>query len=75
MINLIVGIISGALTGWIAGVIMKCQGSFLRNLVIGILGGVLCGWILGGVGWFVGAIGSVACACLVIWVFEKFLKK
>ena len=32
-------ILMGALTGWLAGKIMKSQGGWLRNIIIGVIGG------------------------------------
>ena len=39
---------------------------------IGILGGFVAGIILPG---WLGIVGSVIGACLVIWVYNKFIKK
>ena len=43
--NLIWSILVGALVGWIAGIIMKSKGGFVRNAIMGILGGFgICGY-------------------------------
>ncbi len=72
MIRIIFGILIGALIGWLAGIIMKSKGGFVRNAIMGILGGVVAGILLPG---WLGYFGSVIGACLVIWVYEKFIKK
>ena len=72
MINLILEILIGALVGWVAGIIMKSKGDFVRNAIMGIVGGFVAGLILPG---WLGLLGAVIGACLVIWVWEKFIKK
>ena len=70
--GIIISILIGALVGWVAGIIMKSKGGFIRNAIMGILGGVVAGLLLPG---WLGYVGSVIGACLVIWVWEKFIKK
>lgn len=70
--GIVISILIGALVGWVAGIIMKSKGGFIRNAIMGILGGAVAGLILPG---WLGYIGSVIGACLVIWVYEKFIKK
>lgn len=72
MIGLILEILVGALVGWVAGIIMKSKGGFVRNAIMGIIGGFVAGLLLPG---WLGILGSVIGACLVIWVYEKFIKK
>ncbi len=72
LVGLIIDIVIGALVGWVAGIIMKSKGGFVRNAIMGILGGVVAGLLLPG---WLGYVGAVLGACLVIWVFEKFIKK
>lgn len=79
IIELLISIALGALSGWIAGEIMKSKGGLLKNIILGILGGFVGGLILGLLGIsFAGYIGtvvvSVAGACLLIFVANKFLK-
>lgn len=71
MIRIIFGILIGALIGWLAGIIMKSKGGFVRNAIMGILGGVVAGILLPG---WLGYLGSVIGACLVIIVYEKVFK-
>lgn len=70
--SIIWSILVGALIGWLAGIIMKSKGGFVRNAIMGILGGLVAGLLLPG---WLGYVGSVIGACLVIWVYDKFIKK
>ncbi len=80
--TILVNIVLGALYGWIAGKIMKSNGSLIRNIILGIVGSFVGGIIaavLGAIGLSIGGwIGSllfgVAGACLCIWLARKFLK-
>lgn len=71
----VVWIITGAVTGWVAGKLMKREGGFLRNILVGIVGSSLGGFLAGllnihGVG--IGAfLISVAGACLLLWLAKK----
>ncbi|MBP3576519.1 MAG: GlsB/YeaQ/YmgE family stress response membrane protein [Lachnospiraceae bacterium] len=68
-------ILMGALTGWLAGKIMKSQGGWIRNIIIGVIGGFISGLIFGSTTLIGGLILSVVCTCVVIWVWEKYIKK
>ena len=74
--KIIVAILLGALSGWLAGKIMntKKQG-FWMNVILGIVGGAIGGWIgslIGiGNGWPMSMVLSVGGACLLIWVVRK----
>ena len=77
--SIIVDVLVGALVGWLAGLIMGSNGSWLRNIIVGIVGsgiGILLGKVLpiGPNGWLGGLIFSVAGACLLIWVCRKIFK-
>lgn len=72
LVHIIVEVLVGALVGYVAGIIMKCQGSFLRNVIIGVVGGALSGIVFKG--WLFGTIGSVLFACVIIYLAKKFLK-
>jgi len=74
MVDLIVTILVGALVGWLAGVIMKDQGSWLRNIILGIVSGALSGWLLAPKGLILGIACSVAVACLLIFLAKKIFK-
>ena len=77
--TIICSILLGALAGWLAGKIMKNEGSFLRNVILGIVGslvgGVLANLLHIGGGLVVELIIAVAGACLVLWVVSLIKKK
>jgi uncharacterized membrane protein YeaQ/YmgE (transglycosylase-associated protein family) len=73
IIGLLLTVIVGAVSGWVAGLIMKSKGSFYRNLVLGLVGGLLGGLILGVFGvntnsYIWGFVTSILGACLLIWI-------
>ena len=72
-------IVIGAISGWLAGMIMKKKGSLLRNILLGfagsIVGGVIFGLVgLGGTNIIGDIIISVVGACIVIAVANMILK-
>lgn len=44
--SIIVWIVIGGLAGWIAGMIMKTQGSLVKNIIVGIIGALLGGFLM-----------------------------
>lgn len=74
MISLIVTILLGALTGWCAGKIMKCEGSWLRNIILGLVGGAVSGFIFKDNGQIIGFVLSVLVSCGLIWLAKKIFK-
>lgn len=44
--SIIVWIVIGGLAGWVAGMIMKTQGSLVKNIVIGIIGALVGGLLM-----------------------------
>lgn len=79
LVNLIIAILIGALSGWIASYIMKSKGGFIRNLILGVIGGFVGDLIFDLLGIsFAGYLGtivvSVIGACIVIFLVNKFLK-
>ena len=70
--DLILSLVLGAEAGWLAGRIMKDEGSLLRNIIVGIVGGWLGGFLFGLIGIGLGFIGSVIGACLLLWLIKKF---
>ena len=80
LINLIITILIGALSGWLAGLIMKVRGSgFWLCCILGIVGsavGRLLAAVLGisarqvSIG---GIIISVIGACVVVWAVRKIM--
>lgn len=77
-ISLIIWLALGALSGWLAGQIVKGHGfGTLGNIVVGILGAVVGGWLFGGMvgsGLLGGIITSVLGA-VVLLVVVGFLRK
>lgn len=61
--GLIRSIIIGALAGFIAGKIMKREGTMLRNILLGFAGS-----FVGGFGFIGAVIISVVGACIVLFV-------
>ena len=73
-------IIIGALSGFIAGKIMKGGGfGLLVNIIVGIIGGILGGWIFSLFGFhsssIIGSlITSVVGAIVFLWLISLFKK-
>lgn len=79
LISLLISIVIGAVSGWLASLIMKSKGGLFRNIIMGIVGGFVGGLIfeLIGIsvsGYFGTVVVSVIGACLVIFVVNKFFK-
>ena len=73
--HFLIWLITGALIGWIASLIMKSKSGLLRNIIVGFVGSSLGGWIASLLGIHGTGIGgiliSVAGACLLIWIARK----
>lgn len=76
LLNILLWILIGAVAGWLAGIIMKSNGSFIRNVILGIAGAVaggfiakLCGQDIEAFSW-VGLLVAIAGACLLILIFR-----
>lgn len=77
--KLLVELVVGGLCGFAANKIMKGKtDSILLNVVLGLVGGLvggLIGNILGiGGGWLSGILLCIGGACLVVWLYRKFVK-
>lgn len=82
--DIIVTVVIGAISGWLAGVIMNSKGTLLRNIVLGILGGFVGSFVFGlfhitvkvALGPFnVGTIiVSAVGACIVLFLVNKLFK-
>ena len=82
--DIIVTLVTGAVSGWLAGIVMDSQGGLVRNIILGIVGGIVGNFLFGllnisislSVGPFnfgtiiVSAIG----ACIVIILVNKLFK-
>lgn len=73
--NFIIWLISGALVGWLASVIMKSNLSLLWSILLGIAGSVVGGFLAGLIGirgtGLGGLLISVAGACLLLFISRK----
>lgn len=81
MLSLIGTLISGALVGWIAGLIMHQSGGTLRNIVVGIVGSALGSALFALVGFYaygyfanliVDIIGACVLLMLVNWLSNHY---
>lgn len=79
MDKIIISILLGAVSGWIASKIMKTGGGIIRNVILGIIGGFVGGLVFGLIG--IGAnnylgtiVISVVGACIVIFVAKLISK-
>lgn len=73
LVNVLISVAIGAVSGFLASRIMGSKGGLLRNIIMGIIGGIVGSFILGLVGisgsGYIGTIVvSVIGACLVIAV-------
>lgn len=79
--NLIATILIGALSGYLAGLIMKIKGGFWFNCVLGIVGSFVGFFLAGIIGISAsrvsigGILLSVIGACLLIWLVRKIGSK
>ncbi|MBR3770778.1 MAG: GlsB/YeaQ/YmgE family stress response membrane protein [Clostridium sp.] len=78
--RLLISLLLGALSGFIAGKIMNSKGGFLRNMILGLVGSVVGSLVLGLIGFSGhGLIGntivSVVGACLLIAGGNAIAKK
>lgn len=69
--NLLISIIIGGISGWLAGKLMDSKFSVLGNIIIGIVGGAVGGFLLGflgihGSGFIGNIIVGVVGACVLI---------
>ena len=79
LVSIIIAIIMGGISGWLAGIIMKSNNGILLNIILGIVGGAVAGALFGLIGIsFNGIIGGLICgvvgACLLIFIV-RLIKK
>lgn len=79
LVDLLIAIVLGAISGWLASLIMKSSGSLIKNIVLGVAGGFVGSLLFDLVGLsFGGYLGtifvSVIGACIVIFVVNKLFK-
>lgn len=80
MNTIIISILIGAISGWLASVIMNSKSGLIRDIILGIIGGFLGSFIFDKLGIaFYGYLGtilvSVVGACIIILVVDKIFKK
>jgi len=81
IVNLLIWVVFGALTGWIAGRLMGSSTGFIANVILGIIGSVVGGFAAGLLGIrynegfsLASLIVAVAGACIVIFLVRKVRK-
>ena len=80
MISIIISLVIGVVSGFIAASLMKIDNSNMWfNCALGLAGSIVGGMIggllqIGPNGLFGNILFSVAGACLVIWLYRKFAK-
>ena len=83
--DLVITLVIGAVSGWIASIIMNTKGGLLRNIIIGLIGSVVGRFVLQLVGEPLGIkvidsnpigtiIVSVLGACIFVWLIHKLVK-
>lgn len=79
LVDLLIAIVLGAISGWLASLIMKSSGSLIKNIVLGVVGGFVGSLLFDLVGLSFGGyletiFVSVIGACIVIFVVNKLFK-
>ena len=79
LVKLLIAIALGAVSGWIASIIMNTKGGLIRNIILGVVGGFVGGWVFSlfnfSINGYVGTIiTSVVGACLVVFIVNKIFK-
>ena len=71
-------IIIGVAAGFIASKVMKTNLSLVETIAIGILGAIIGGLVLRGLivagSMIFGLVGAVAGACVLIWLYQRYVK-
>ncbi len=72
--GIIFQLIIGGVVGWVAGIIMKSNGSTLRNIILGLVAGAVGGFLVHTGSFIGGLIVSIAAACALIYVAKLIFK-
>ncbi|KIC39963.1 hypothetical protein RA27_16840 [Ruegeria sp. ANG-R] len=76
---IVVLIVVGAAAGFLATRLMRIEASIPTTVLIGIVGALVGGLILRTLitvmGWLSGFIGAVLGALLVIWLWQRYLRR
>ncbi len=71
-------IIIGVAAGFIASKVMKTDLSLVETIAIGVLGAIIGGLVLRGLiaagSLIFGLVGAVVGACILIWLYQRYLK-
>ena len=79
IVSILISLAIGAVSGWLASIIMNTKGGLIRNIIIGLLGGFvgnfLCGLLNISFAGYVGTIlVSVVGACILVFIVNKIFK-
>ena len=82
--DILIAIVTGAVAGWLAGVIMNSGGGLLKNIILGIVGGFVGSFVFDllkiSISLSLGPINvgtiivSAVGACIIIFLAKIFLK-
>ena len=77
--ELVVAIVIGAISGWLASIITNSKSGLIKNIILGLVGGFVGQFIcnllnITFAGYFGTIIISVAGACLVVFIVNKIFK-
>ena len=71
-------IIIGVAAGFIASKVMKTDLTLVETIAIGVLGAIVGGFVLRTLiaagSLIFGLVGAVVGACILIWLYQRFLK-
>ncbi len=72
-------IVIGAAAGFLATRLMRIEADIPTTMLIGIVGALVGGFLLRTsitvAGWLSGFVGAVLGALLVIWIWQKYLRR
>ena len=76
---MIISLILGGITGWIAGKLMHSKGGILRNIIVGLVGSFVGGLAFGLIGFsahgfIANLIVGIVGACIAIAIARKILR-
>ena len=77
--SILIAVAIGAVSGWIASLIMGTKGGLIRNIILGVVGGFVGSWLFSLLNIsFAGILGtiltSVVGACLVVFIVNRLFK-
>jgi uncharacterized membrane protein YeaQ/YmgE (transglycosylase-associated protein family) len=79
MMGILALIIVGAAAGFLATRLMKIEADIPTTMFIGIIGALIGGLVLrvliSVMGWMAGFVGAVLGALLVIWLWQKYVRR